>query len=216
MSRRLTIRLLVLATMLLCACRAGEKKLAKMRPQNTAMTVRVTSSAFNDGELIPQKYATADNISPPIAWENLPPGARSIAVMVEDPDVTGVIPYVHWIIYNIPPTETGLREGIPPREVLASPPGARQGKNATMSTGYTRPAPPPGRLHHYHFQVFALARPLEPPASGAMARAEFLRQITGQVLGTGEIIATYQRPDEQPPSRANRAERENPGDEPRE
>jgi Raf kinase inhibitor-like YbhB/YbcL family protein len=185
--------LVLLAGISLCACRAGEKRLATSGAENTAMTIRVTSPAFNHGDPIPQKYATMEDLSPPIAWSNLPPDTKSVAVMVEDPDSPGVTPNVHWIIYNIPPTERGLNEGIPPRQTLQSPTGARQGKNSTMSIGYTRPAPPVGRTHHYHFQVFALAKMLEPRAGAAIGRAEFLRLITGQVLATGEIIGTYQR-----------------------
>ena len=102
-----------------------------------------------------------------------------------------------WVIYNIVPTETGLAENIPHKEVLDTPNYARQGKNSSKqqaaSVGYYRPSPPPGDApHHYHFQVFALGKMLDFD-SAPMGRAEFLRQITGQVLASGRIVGTYQR-----------------------
>ena len=193
---RMIVVVLVVAA--IGGCRVGEERLAKSRTdKNVTMTLRVTSPAFQDGQPIPDKYATDENISPPLAWENLPAGTKSVAVMVEDPDAPGVHPFVHWIIYNIVPTETGLAENIPHKEALDTPNYARQGKNSSKeqsaSIGYYRPAPPPGDApHHYHFQVFALGKMLD--FDGApMGRAEFLRQITGQVLASGTIVGTYQR-----------------------
>ena len=193
------IVLMMAASLMIGGCRFGDARLAKRRTdKSVAMTLRVTSPAFADGQPIPDKYATDDNISPPLAWENLPPGTKSIAVMVEDPDAPGVNPFVHWIIYNIVPTETGLAENIPHAEALEKPNYARQGRNSSKgnaaSIGYYHPAPPAGEEpHHYHFQVFALGKMLEYDGN-PMGRAEFLRQITGQVLASGSLVGTYQMP----------------------
>src|SRR5688572_10217440 len=101
------IVVMMMASLAVGGCRVGEERLAKARAdKNVTMTLRVTSPAFQDGQPIPDKYATGENISPPLAWQNLPAGTKSVAVMVEDPDAPGVHPFVHWIIYNIVPTET--------------------------------------------------------------------------------------------------------------
>src|SRR5436305_1376080 len=108
MSHPLPITLaFVVCTMI--GCRAGSEGLAKNKPQTAAPSeINVSSPAFTDGQPIPDRYASAENISPSLNWSGVPQQAKSIAVMVEDPDAPGAHPFVHWIVYNIPPDAKGL------------------------------------------------------------------------------------------------------------
>ena len=140
----------------------------------------VTSPAFKHGQPLPVDY-TADgkNVSPPLAWSGLPAGTREIAVIHEDPTAPTPQPFVHWVIYKIPATAKGLPENIsadPATPMPADLTGAVQGISGFRRPGYRGPAPPkPGRVHEYHFIVYALG---EPPAGrgrphqGAISRSD--------------------------------------------
>jgi len=174
---------------------AGNDKLAIKRLQrNQDPTVVVTSDAFTDGGPLPRRYAKeGDNVSPPLRFANLPPGTREVVVLCEDPDAPMPHPYLHWLAYRIEPGTTELPEGITQGAEVAEPmPHARQAKNANGHLGYDGPAPPPGHgVHHYHFQVFALGRPLE--VSASPSRGEIVDGMRGYVIGYGEIVGTYER-----------------------
>lgn len=174
---------------------AGNDKLAIKRLQrNQDPTVVVTSDAFTDGGALPRRYAKeGDNVSPPLRFANLPPGTREVVVLCEDPDAPMPHPYLHWLAYRIEPGTTELPEGITQGAEVAEPmPHARQAKNANGHLGYDGPAPPPGHgVHHYHFQVFALGRPLE--VSASPSREEIVDGMRGYVIGYGEIVGTYER-----------------------
>jgi Raf kinase inhibitor-like YbhB/YbcL family protein len=182
----------IAVALIFSSCRAGKEKLSSERKQTAApQTLNVTSTAFTNDGAIPKKYATDDDISPPLAWSGGPAAARSIAVFVEDPDAPMPQPFVHWLIYNISPTATSLPEGIKHQEKLDEPIGAMQGKNSMMKIGYYHMAPPPGdKPHHYHFQVYALDTTIDETGIG---RSEFLKAIDGHVLAKGEIVGTYKR-----------------------
>jgi Raf kinase inhibitor-like YbhB/YbcL family protein len=121
------------------------------RRSEAALTV--TSSAFQANGAIPSEY-TCDGAeqTPPLAWSNVPPGTKSIAIHVEDVDAPSGA-FTHWLVTNIPPTQTSLEPG------AALPHGAMTAKNGKGATGYTGPCPPNG-THHYHFRVFALDKTL--------------------------------------------------------
>jgi Raf kinase inhibitor-like YbhB/YbcL family protein len=130
--------------------------------------------------------ATADGegTPPQLEWLGVPAAARSVAIVVEDPDAPFPRPFVHWLVWDIDPT-VGLFDfghGIPGRE----------GKNSMMKTGFTPAAPPPGHgMHRYHFQVFALDKVLGlPEGSGRSAVLEAMR---GHVIAWGELVGTYER-----------------------
>jgi Raf kinase inhibitor-like YbhB/YbcL family protein len=151
--------------------------------------ISVTSPAFGNAQPIPKKYVTNENISPALNWSGVPAGAKSIAVMVEDPDAPTPQPFVHWIVYNLTPDVGGLPEGVPHDANLQTPRGAMQGKNSMLRPGYFHPAPPAGdKAHHYHFQVYALDRTIEQSNIG---RREFLEAIDGHVLAKGELVGTF-------------------------
>ncbi len=118
------------------------------------MNIPITCPAFAAGRPIPEKY-TCDgpDVSPPLAWTNAPAGTKSFALIADDPDAPGGI-WVHWVVYNLPPTLTALAENTPPSPQL--PDGAKQGVNDFGQTGYRGPCPPAGRLHRYVFNIYAL------------------------------------------------------------
>jgi Raf kinase inhibitor-like YbhB/YbcL family protein len=165
------------------------------RAQAAAQRLEVTSAALEANQPIPKQY-TADgrNDSPPLAWSDVPEGTKSLAVVCEDPDAGNPPPFVHWVIYNIPPDAKGLPEAIPfepdrpmPKEIA----GATQGVSGFRRAIYRGPAPPPGKVHHYHFVVYALDTPAD--LKPGLTRADLLDAVKGHILGQGELVATYER-----------------------
>ncbi|MDX6804528.1 YbhB/YbcL family Raf kinase inhibitor-like protein [Terrihabitans rhizophilus] len=158
-----------------------------------AEKIGVTSPSFADDKMIPSRHAeSGEKLSIPLAFANVPSAAKSLAVLVEDPDVKENPPFVHWIIANIPPDMKSLPEGIPGQPKLLDPEGVIQGANSFGSTGWYGMKPPAGDApHHYHAQVFALDTMLD-VAPGA-GRAEFLDAMKGHVVGYGELVGTYQQ-----------------------
>ena len=152
------------------------------------------TASFADEEMIPVKHgAEGDDASPKLDWSGAPNGTRSVVVIADDPDAAEPKPFVHWVIYDIAATETGLRDGLPTDPVLQEPKGAKQGTNSKGQTGFG-PRPPLGDpAHHYHFQVFALdvdTLGIDPGST----REEVLAAMEGHVLAEGEIVGLYQRP----------------------
>ena len=155
----------------------------------------VESPTVKADQTIPRDY-TADgrNVSPPPTWRNVPAGAKELAVVLEDPDAGNPPPFVHWVIYKIPPTASGLPENVPFEAGAPMPPalaGAIQGVSGFRRPIYRGPAPPPGKVHHYHFVVFALDANLD--LKPGLNRAELLEAINGHVIGQGELVAIYER-----------------------
>jgi len=157
----------------------------------------VTSPTLEAGEPIPVAH-TPDgrNDSPEIRWSGAPPGVKEFVVICEDPAVGNPPPFVHWVVYKIPATATRLPPALPidgspfPREIA----GAVQGLNGFRRAVYRGPAPPRGKVHHYHFVVYALDIEIEPPAKQPLlTRAQLLELMQGHVLGKGELVATYER-----------------------
>lgn len=144
--------------------------------------IAVSSPAFAPGGAIPSRCsAYGANRSPPLRWRAVA-GAKSYALIMDDPDAHGSKPFVHWIMWNIPPTATSLSE--------AAARGV-SGENGAGKRGYFGPHPPSG-VHHYHLRLFALKTALS-LAPGA-DRAALDRAMSGHVLGEGELIGTYAAP----------------------
>jgi Raf kinase inhibitor-like YbhB/YbcL family protein len=164
----------------------GEKK----------MSIRVTSSAFTQGHPIPKKYTgEGEDVSPPLAWSEVPEKTKEFVLLCDDPDAPRAEPWVHWVIYNIPPIAKGLPEGVPRKTRLKEPPGALQGKNSwpdAEAIGYRGPMPPPGHgVHHYYFKLYALDAhvALEP----GLDKKVLLEKINSHVLESGVLMGTYER-----------------------
>jgi Raf kinase inhibitor-like YbhB/YbcL family protein len=150
----------------------------------------VSSRAFANGAPIPQKYSAYEKgVSPPLSWGPLPRGTESVVVMMEDPDATSPLPFVHWLLVA-PAGLRELREDIAPVERPRELPNAIQGSNSRTMFGYFGPRPPPGDPpHRYHFQVFALDAKLSLPSG--FNRHALLRAMEGHVLAKGQLIGTF-------------------------
>jgi len=154
------------------------------------MALALTSTAFEPGGAIPAAYTCqGKNVSVPLAWSGLPAGTRSLALIVDDPDAPDPaapkMTWVHWVLYNIPPTATGLPEAVEPK---ALPAGTLEGRNDWGRTGYGGPCPPVGR-HRYFFKLYALDVAL--PDLGQPDKARLERAMQGHVLVQQQLVGTY-------------------------
>jgi len=178
----------VLAAMLLfCFCK--EREQADFESAGgRKMEIEITSSAFEDGELIPSKY-TCDgaDVSPPLQWGSVPEGTKSIALISDDPDAP-VGTWVHWVIFDIPAETRELEENIPHDETL--PNGAIQGTTDFGRIGYGGPCPPSG-THRYFFKIYALDTKLD--LAAGVGKRELLNAMEGHILGEGRLIGRYKR-----------------------
>jgi Raf kinase inhibitor-like YbhB/YbcL family protein len=186
-AKRLTTRLiLLLLAGLLTAC--GDAPTPAPAPGVTPQTggpttFALTSPAFAQGQPIPADYTcTGQGQSPPLQWTGPPLGTQSLALVVEDPDAPGGT-FIHWVLYDIPPTARALAAAQPATATL--PDGSRQGKNGAGSTGYTGPCPPSG-THHYIFHLYALNTPLDLP-DGA-TNDQFVQAAGGHILGQVKLM----------------------------
>jgi Raf kinase inhibitor-like YbhB/YbcL family protein len=152
------------------------------------MELEIKSAAFSEGEAIPGKY-TCDgkDVSPPLSWSGAPAGAKSFALICDDPDAPSG-DWVHWVVFDLPPSSTGLPEGVPAREEIAG--GGRQGRNDFRKTGYGGPCPP-GGTHRYVFSLFALDRELGLGAGAT--KAQLSAAMKGHVLAEGRLTGKYSR-----------------------
>ena len=160
----------------------------------TPATIEVTSPAFSCGGQIPPRYTSdGDNLSPPLAWRNLPAGTAALVLLVEDADAPALRPLVHAIVANIPPHMGGLTEGgIAPSARGTDTGGLVFGRNSLGRQGWLPITPPPGHgPHRYAFELFALDRMMRfgwPPG-----REHLLRAIRPHVLARGCLVGIYQR-----------------------
>ncbi len=145
-------------------------------------------SVFEEGGTIPKKYTCdGEDISPPLEFVGISKDAKSIAIIVEDPDAPiGV--FTHWIIYNIPPVDK-IPEGIPKGKKIDKPFSARQARNDFGFYGYGGPCPPSG-VHRYYFKVYVLDTVLE---DREYTKDELLKTIEGHIIQYGEIMGRYGR-----------------------
>ena len=157
------------------------------------MPLKLESPAFADGDAVPRRF-TGDgrNVSPALAWSGVPPAARELALIVEDPDAPGRRPWVHWLLYKIPADAAGLPEGVPRGATPAKPAGMLQGRNSWGRLGYGGPAPPKGHsVHHYHFTLFVLDRALD--VFHSLTKEQLWRAMSGHVIDQAELVGTYGR-----------------------
>jgi Raf kinase inhibitor-like YbhB/YbcL family protein len=186
----------VLALALVMGCgRAAVDPGQKDGEGGIPMTIQIASTAFQPGEPIPRKHTgDGEDISPPLSWSGLPGGTKQLALVCDDPDAPRAEPWVHWVIYRLPGNLASLPEGVPNTARLESPAGAMQGRNSWSSgkiIGYRGPAPPPGKVHHYRFRLYALDADL--PLDADLDKDLLLKSIEGHVLARGELVGTYER-----------------------
>jgi len=150
------------------------------------------STAFTLQGHIPKRYTCdGDNVSPPLMWSELPDNTASLVLIVDDPDAPDPAApkrtWVHWVLYNIPPSASGLAEAVQTAEL---PKGTLQGVNDWKKTGYGGPCPPIGR-HRYFHKLYALDVVL--PDLHEPDKATLEKAMASHILGYKELIGTYQR-----------------------
>jgi hypothetical protein len=152
------------------------------------MEIKITSTAFDEGGMIPEKY-TCDgiDISPPLTWTSVPDGTKTLALICDDPDAP-LGTWVHWVLFNIPANINELAEATPPDKELEN--GAKQGKNGFRKIGYGGPCPPRG-THRYYFKIFALDTELDLKAGAK--KKQLLKAMEGHILGKGQLMGRYKR-----------------------
>jgi len=170
----------------------AENRVSNGLPSNTAAPVALTltSPGFAADAAIPAKYSCeGQNVSPPLAWSGAPPSTKSFVLIVQDPDApdpdvpTKVV--THWVVYNLPPSSLAISEG-----ASDLPAGALQAKNEKGDKRYMGPCPPKGR-HRYFFKLYALDTMLH--ELNDVGEKEVEESIQEHVVGTGELIGTYQK-----------------------
>ena len=160
--------------------------------RETAMTLRLMSPAFADGGEIPSKYTCeGPEISPPLAWSGAPAEAKSLVLIVDDPDAPDPkaprMTWVHWVLYDLPLNASSLAEGA---DTSGLPPGAKVGLNDWKRAQYGGPCPPVGR-HRYVHKLYALDIQLSELRHPTKADVE--TAMRGHVLAEAKLIGTYQK-----------------------
>jgi Raf kinase inhibitor-like YbhB/YbcL family protein len=174
--------------------RAGHDKLViahadiRLKPD----TIELTSPAFAQGCRLPTRFtADGEGVSPPLVWADVPAGTASLALIVEDPDAPAANPLVHAIVWDMPPDERRIAEGVIVADGDGGPDG-NVGRNSYLREGWLPPDPPTGHgEHNYVFQIFALSDGAHLGASPG--RSAFVEAIAGKVLAAGILIGTYSR-----------------------
>jgi Raf kinase inhibitor-like YbhB/YbcL family protein len=151
-------------------------------------TMELTSSAFSEGAMIPDKY-TCDgaDVSPPLNWGALPADTKSLALVCDDPDAP-VGTWVHWVYYDIPPDTEGLPENVATDERPAQ--GGTQGINDFRKMGYGGPCPP-GGTHRYYFKLYALDTTLN--LSPGATKKQVLKAMENHIIGQTQLMGKYRR-----------------------
>ena len=144
--------------------------------------MKITSSAFQQGANIPSKFSCdGANTNPPLQISDVPPEAKSLVLIVDDPDAPSGL-FTHWAVWNIPPQTNTIAEGSTPKGV--------QGTNDFGRSGYGGPCPPSG-THRYYFKIFALDRELDLPFGAK--RSQLDAAMKGHVIAQGELMGRYSR-----------------------
>ncbi len=156
------------------------------------MPLDISSPAFPDGGEIPtQCTCEGADRSPPLAFSGVPAGARSLALIVDDPDAPDPkaprMVFVHWVLHDLPPATTGLPEAV---AQAALPAGARVGKNDWGRAAYGGPCPPIGR-HRYFFKLYALDTVLGD--LGPVTKPRLLQAMKGHVVAEAQVMGTYEK-----------------------
>ena len=158
------------------------------------MAMSLRSSSFDDGGVIPSKHTCEGaDASPALTWSGVPASAKSLALIVDDPDAPDPkapkMTYVHWVLYGLPPSLTGLPEAATGGDL---PAGAKQGVNDFKRAAWGGPCPPIGR-HRYVFKLYALD--VAPPDLGNAGKPALEAAMKGHILAEARLVGTYQKGD---------------------
>jgi Raf kinase inhibitor-like YbhB/YbcL family protein len=164
------------------ACSSGKNGKPSSAP--TVPGFVVTSPAFSEGQAVPEVY-TCDgaDTSPPLAVAGVPPQARALVLVVDDPDAPGGV-FTHWVVFGLPPSPTSFPEG-------TLPAAAQQGRNDFGKSVWGGPCPPAGAPHHYRFRALALDAAVAIPADAS--GTVLADAVKGHVLAEARMTATYAR-----------------------
>ena len=181
--RLLLLLAFLLAVPFLAGCRHRDLAPAPSPPQFV-----LSSPPLSDG-LVPRQFTCdGEDQSPPLTWSAAPPGTKSLALTVIDLDAPEGT-FIHWFLYDLPPTVTSLSAGVQKQAELAD--GSRQASNDFDRVGYGGPCPPPGKPHRYLFNVFAFNEKFDLPAGASRSQIE--TAMKGHLLGGGQFLARYGR-----------------------
>ena len=152
------------------------------------MALEISSTAFSEGEMIPTRY-TCDgpDVSPDLSWSGVPETAKSLALICDDPDAP-MGTWVHWVLFNIPSSASGLPAEIPSDAALEN--GARHGNNDFGRLGYGGPCPP-GGTHRYYFKLYALD--VELNLDSGVTKDQLLEAMQGHILAEAQLMGKYKR-----------------------
>ena len=190
---------LACALLLLCSC-SGRSRTPAGENRNSSqvtnanerlvekMDIKLTSTAFQDGGIIPTKY-TCDgtNVSPPLDWSGAPQTTKSLALICDDPDAPGKT-WVHWVVFDLPAGRSSLPENVPPQGTIAG--GGKQGMNDFKKIGYGGPCPPSG-THRYFFKIYALTAELN--LESRTTKDQLWQAMKDHILAQGELMGRYKR-----------------------
>jgi Raf kinase inhibitor-like YbhB/YbcL family protein len=150
--------------------------------------MKLTSTAFSEGGMIPAQYTcNGPDVSPPLNWEDVPEETKSLALIADDPDAP-VGTWVHWVLYNLPADTHELQEDLPKTKVL--PNGAMQGTNDFRKIGYGGPCPP-GGTHRYFFKLYALDELVD--LNPGARKKDLLDAMKGHILAECQIMGKFSR-----------------------
>jgi|GEM_PF-533819 len=169
------------------------------KPDDKKSSFKLTSPSIEHEKQMPKKHtvdgdpadATKKEISPALKWEGAPEGTKELALAMFDP-VAGN--FVHWVVYKIGPDVKELPEGLPggkDNAELATPVKITQGKNQFGGIGYRGPAGRKGRVHRYHFRLYALDTTLD--LKPGATRKELDEAMKGHILAECELVGTNER-----------------------
>lgn len=188
--KRTTVYIL-LAVIVLSACAPSapattEQPITDPLEVEATMAIELTSSAFAQGQPIPERYSCkGEDISPALAWGEPPAGTQSFALIMDDPDAP-VGTWVHWVLFNIPASARSLPEAFPSDATL--PDGSMSGNSSFGGPGYGGPCPPSG-THRYFFKLYALDEMLA--INAGASKGELEKAMVGHILAHGELMGTF-------------------------
>jgi Raf kinase inhibitor-like YbhB/YbcL family protein len=177
---------IILAVLFFVFSNRGNAKSEMKEGKN--MAIKITSTAFEEGGMIPKQYTCdAQDISPPLGWSDVPEGTKTFALICDDPDAP-MGTWVHWVLFNLPANINGLPENIPPQKTLEN--GAKHGKNDFRKLGYGGPCPP-GGTHRYYFKIYGLDTSVD--SDPGISKEDLLKAMEGHILAEGQLMGRYTR-----------------------
>ncbi len=181
--------LIIVLLVLFSGCISDQPEETQTDEETIMKQISISSDAFKAGTSLPAEHTCdGEDRSPTLSWDTIPAGTQSIALTADDPDAPGKT-FVHWVIYNIPASSTGLPAAVPKNKTLDD--GSLQGNNDFGRIGYNGPCPPPGKPHRYFFRVYALDTTLSLKSGATKSQLE--AAMSGHILAQGEMVGKYGR-----------------------